>query len=1458
MVIKAHEFIKKNSDKSSVSLREIRRFNIFYEFFYDYLDKRKQNFEKVKDEQIQNKEEEEFFQNLNHYKSQKYSINLSVFLCYYLRITNKEIREDFVKEMNKIFNEDDFLKIPKREENFIINSIKIDKGIAKNRALLENVFSLFVALNSKVPIFIVGKPGCSKSLSFQLVNKSMQGEGSESSFFKLYPKLLVLAFQGSMASTSKGVENIFNKARNSYKNLNATDKLKNISMIFFDEMGLAEHSPNNPLKVIHSKLEYDENEGDNKIAFLGISNWALDAAKMNRGISISIPELTEEDNQETSLIIGKSYDENLAEKYSQFYKDLGSIYLKYKNFLKENYAFDGKDDFHGNRDFYHLIKNFSRNIIDYDKQNNLNNSTLLQSAINSIERNFGGMNLEKGENSIQKFKSLLKEKYAEINDTKEYDVVQRTRDNITDLESRYLLIIAKSSVSMFLISAMLIQNKENKKNNEYSIYVGSKFKEDLNKEEYTTKIMNKIQNDMETGNLVILKDLEAVYPHMYDLFNQNFTVLGGRNYARLAVGNSTNTFSLVDDNFRCIVNVNIDKINEEEAPFLNRFEKQIISFEDILSKDNISLSKEIHEKLLDLININQDFVSINYSLKTLLINCDLDEIQALTYQSITEGKKTKEEIYDFILSKISLTLPQDIILSMKYGKFMRNNSEYADNIINYYKKGIHTNLAEFIKNLPNTKSVVYTFSNKMEKIKNLDYKKIKKIIIGMLHRDDELEKLIDEFLTNNNQEICVIQIMPEEGEFLNYIKYLIETKEKAYENKKNKSFIFIVHLFRITNDEINELNNININNKKNVQEIRKKILKETLSNSTGYYQIFIDNLNGGENLKIENILFNENEAIFNHCFDVKSELLPTLLKAITFMKYNISNGCTEIENENKYIELLIDYLQKEENEKLRELINKCFFRELKKGDGPDIIPKIFKDQKTNIAMDIRDISSLIKNKLMKIYRSMIYILFFKLEKKQFFSSLLFNEITKENQAKIKDKKKSKKIDILEKIYESYLESFEFNDGLTKIVESENTNKINIVLGFKYPGIQPIINYVVKEIKDNIGEKYRNNENNLRGILDDEKGETDKYFRRLNILDSSTVNIINQEMHLTKIINDNKIKSEKGIPEELFNLIKRDYFYYFLKKNINEKRRDSKDINKDKEMTYDMEETIKFLNTIFEARTRALNKYFKLSKNEKEINIISNLSKVFNYFESYSSEITKIIQIFIKISQQIPKLYEQIEEIITKKQIIFEISDRNPEYSLVVNESFFLSVDSILRVVITNEKIYKLSEEDSNEVIFTLIITYKEILQNALSLNNELTCRSKEAVSLQEILKLLDDLTNIGMLNMENLKEILKYFKDETRYINENDGKKLCENFENFYKFFTKFEESQNKKFDMYKTLNFICLNEYLKIINEDFRQLLFNKILEKNEMIKNSSQLVKILIENVTDINAKKFRIYFR
>ena len=48
---------------------------------------------------------------------------------------------------------------------------------------------------------------------------------------------------------------MFERARKIIKN---KDKTKTISLVYFDEMGLAEISKNNPLKVIHSQLEYDE------------------------------------------------------------------------------------------------------------------------------------------------------------------------------------------------------------------------------------------------------------------------------------------------------------------------------------------------------------------------------------------------------------------------------------------------------------------------------------------------------------------------------------------------------------------------------------------------------------------------------------------------------------------------------------------------------------------------------------------------------------------------------------------------------------------------------------------------------------------------------------------------------------------------------------------------------------------------------------------------------------------------------------------------------------------------------------------------------------------------------------------------------------------------------------------------------------------------------------------------
>ena len=56
---------------------------------------------------------------------------------------------------------------------------------------------LFIALVTQIPLIIIGKPGSGKSLSAQLMYKTMRGEFSKSKFFQNFPKIIQSYFQGS-------------------------------------------------------------------------------------------------------------------------------------------------------------------------------------------------------------------------------------------------------------------------------------------------------------------------------------------------------------------------------------------------------------------------------------------------------------------------------------------------------------------------------------------------------------------------------------------------------------------------------------------------------------------------------------------------------------------------------------------------------------------------------------------------------------------------------------------------------------------------------------------------------------------------------------------------------------------------------------------------------------------------------------------------------------------------------------------------------------------------------------------------------------------------------------------------------------------------------------------------------------------------------------------------------------
>lgn len=205
-------------------------------------------------------------------------------IAHHMLVGNPSLDGKYQEHTTGSGTESTFEKLLLSEQQDILNRMdfSVNPNIAHNGALMENVFISFVCIRIKLPVFIVGKPGNSKSLAMQLLNSSLRGDASKDPLFKQMPGLYFVSFQGSEDCTSEGILQVFDKAE---RYLNDTQKQKNadevIPVVLLDEVGLAEISRHNPLKVLHSLLEPAFGETA-KVAVVGISNWALDAAKMNR------------------------------------------------------------------------------------------------------------------------------------------------------------------------------------------------------------------------------------------------------------------------------------------------------------------------------------------------------------------------------------------------------------------------------------------------------------------------------------------------------------------------------------------------------------------------------------------------------------------------------------------------------------------------------------------------------------------------------------------------------------------------------------------------------------------------------------------------------------------------------------------------------------------------------------------------------------------------------------------------------------------------------------------------------------------------------------------------------------------------------------------------------------------------------------------------------------------------
>ena len=534
-------------------------------------------------------------------------------------------------------------------------------NIAKNLALTENVFLMIICIELRIPLFLVGKPGSSKSLAKTIVIDAMQGESSRNEFFQMLKQVQMLSFQCSPHTHADGIISIFKQAALYQKGKNLKQF---VSVVVLDEIGLAEDSAKMPLKTLHPLLEegYVESKSEKqdwgKVGFVGISNWALDPAKMNRGILVSraIPK-SEELVKSARGICRVEFEGKLLEK---FIGPLADAYEEVYNAQIE----DGRAEYFGLRDFYGLLKML------YRAQMTQPQRTLRWTTVRcAIRRNFG----EKKCRYLQVFADELIKKQA-FEDTNVGDVVEtlelvhqnikeaEERSKLTekernlDNESRYLLLMTENFSALQLLPQVL-------KIEDYEVIFGSSFPQD---QEYiqVCKNINRIKVCMETGKTVVLLNLGSLYESLYDALNQYYVYYGGKRYVDLGLGSNRVKCS-VSENFRLIM-IEEEKIARTfPIPLLNRLEKHFLGMESILSTKLVELRQKLSENLEEFSDVPRtDKEGSSFHVRDAFVGYQKDTTACVLIQAENDisDEATNEQILEAASLKLVQTCSIDAII----------------------------------------------------------------------------------------------------------------------------------------------------------------------------------------------------------------------------------------------------------------------------------------------------------------------------------------------------------------------------------------------------------------------------------------------------------------------------------------------------------------------------------------------------------------------------------------------------------------------------------------------------------------------------------------------------------------------------------------------------------------------------------------------------------------------------
>ncbi|XP_073505879.1 E3 ubiquitin-protein ligase RNF213 isoform X2 [Phyllobates terribilis] len=662
-------YMRLNNDECSfVSLRDVERCVEVFRWFYNHQEKLltnpKKNMVKGKVNTTSKKDRV------------AWSLVLAAGVCYHASLETKDsYREDISVHFDRPYDDPDaILHEISAIQDLFLSGVQLRDTIARNLALKENLFMMVICIELKIPLFLVGKPGSSKSLAKTIVADAMQGQAAHTDLYKDMKQIHLVSFQCSPHSTPEGIIGTFKHCARFQEGKNLEEY---VSVVVLDEIGLAEDSTKMPLKTLHPLLEDgcidDEPLAHKKVGFIGISNWALDPAKMNRGIFVSRGDPDKNELIESAYGICSS-DNLILKKVSNYFRYFAEAYQQVCKTQKEQ-----KKEFFGLRDFYSLIKM----VFAFTKQSH---EGLTEHEIaRAVLRNFSGKDdLKALDIFIGDENKHLGEAYNTID-----LVMENIKSDSEDCESRYLLILTKNYAALQILQQAFINENQTPE-----IIFGSSFPKD---QEYTQicRNINRVKICMETGQMVILLNLQNLYESLYDALNQYYVYLASQKYVDLGLG-THRVKCRVHPKFRLIVIEEKDVVYKDfPIPLINRLEKHYLDISTYLKKEQKVIVQELEAWVKEFTSPNVNHLMVKdheYSPSDVFIGYHSDTCASVVLQVFNKMNQTQSD-------------PQDVKNVKRRAKFILLNCATPDSVIRlgnqelideYFKKQHHGSILDFL------------------------------------------------------------------------------------------------------------------------------------------------------------------------------------------------------------------------------------------------------------------------------------------------------------------------------------------------------------------------------------------------------------------------------------------------------------------------------------------------------------------------------------------------------------------------------------------------------------------------------------------------------------------------------------------------------------------------------------------------------------------------------------------